>query len=551
VPIRSICVNRTDNLAPVTIESPAVSRGNPLACGVDEQNASMPCDLHFQGQRCRSLALFSKARETMSTKSCQAVLAQGQSPLTSGRLIVADEIRFSEIISALSVSLDITQGHPAGHCMRNALIGMRLAEELRLSTADRSALFYALLLKDLGCSSNAAKMSYLFGADDHLVKRSIRLTDWTKAGESIKNCWKQCSPGGSIVDKLLRMAAMVRGGVEGARKIAEIRCERGADIARMLRLPDATATAILDLDEHWNGGGNPRGLKGAAISLLGRICCLSQTVEVFFSAYGREAAIDVAQQRRGQWFDPQLVDALLTLKGDDMFWSRLQSDDLLGELSRWEPEDAVLVADEACLDRVAEAFASVVDAKSPWTFQHSTRVAEIAVGVSQQLGCSVELQRDIRRAGLLHDIGKLGVSNLILDKPGKLTEGELVQMRKHPDYSQQILEKVGAFKSLADVASAHHERLDGHGYHRQLDGSTMHWVSRMLAVADICEALSAKRPYRDAVSWDRIQEILTSESGSGVDPECLSALERWQDHSQMESRVEAQMAEVERLLAEL
>ena len=488
----------------------------------------------------------------MSTSSCPAAVQTAREcSLTSGRLIVASEIRLSEIISALSVSLDITQGHPAGHCMRNALIGMRLAEELRLSTADRSALFYALLLKDLGCSSNAAKMAYLFGADDHLVKRSVRMIDWTKAGESIKNCWKQCAPGGSVVDKLLKMAAMARSGVEGARKISEIRCERGADIARMLLLPDATATAIFDLDEHWNGGGNPRSLKGESISLLGRICCLSQTVEVFFTAYGLEAAIDVAEQRRGQWFDPQLVDALLTLKRDDAFWSQLQSDDVLSELSRWEPEDAVLVADEACLDRVAEAFARVVDAKSPWTFQHSARVAKIAVGVSRQLGCSLELQRDVRRAGLLHDIGKLGVSNLILDKPGKLTEDELVQMRKHPDYSQQILEKVGAFQALSDVASAHHERLDGRGYHRQLDGGTMHWVSRMLAVADICEALSAKRPYRDAVPWDRIQEILSSDAGSGVDPECLHALERWQQHSQMESRVEAQLNEVDRLLAEL
>ena len=307
---------------------------------------------------------------------------------TTTRLITATEIRFSEIISALSVALDITQGHPEGHCMRTALIGMRLAEELRLPTADRSALFYALLLKDLGCSSNAAKMTYLFGADDHLIKRSTRMIDWTKAGTCLKHCWKHCAPGGSVVDKLLKMAAMARCGAEGARKIAEIRCERGADIARRLHLPDATADAIYDLDEHWNGRGNPRGLQGEEISLLGRICCLAQTVEVFFTAYGLESAMDVAIQRRGEWFDPQLVDAFLTLKGDSQFWNRLLTDDLPNELSRWEPEDVVLLADEECLDRVAEAFAMVVDAKSPWTYQHSTRVAEIAVGVAAQFGCT-------------------------------------------------------------------------------------------------------------------------------------------------------------------
>src|ERR1700684_3512040 len=147
------------------------------------------------------------------------VAAPNESP--SGRLIAATEIRFSEIIAALSVALDITQGQPEGHCMRSALIGMRLAEELRLSSADRSALFYALLLKDLGCSSNAAKMAYLFGADDRAVKQTSRMVDLTRPGDAVKHCWRQCAPGGSVVDKLVKMAAIVRSGEKGARKIAQ------------------------------------------------------------------------------------------------------------------------------------------------------------------------------------------------------------------------------------------------------------------------------------------------------------------------------------------
>ncbi len=190
--------------------------------------------------------------------------------------------------------------------MRSALIGMRLAEELRLPMSDRSALFYALLLKDLGCSSNAAKMAYLFGADDRQVKRSARMTDWTKAGQAIKHAWQQCAPGGSMMEKVLKIAAIARDG-KGAKRIAEVRCERGAEIARMLRLPEATAIAIHDLDEHWDGRGFPRGLRGKEISLLGRICCLSQTVEVYFSTYGLSSAIEMALKRRGRWFDPQLV----------------------------------------------------------------------------------------------------------------------------------------------------------------------------------------------------------------------------------------------------
>jgi putative nucleotidyltransferase with HDIG domain len=469
----------------------------------------------------------------------------------AARLVASTEIRLSEIIAAMSVALDITQGHPQGHCMRTALVGMRLADELQLSTTERSALFYALLLKDLGCSSNAAKMSYLFAADDHLVKRDLRLIDWTKAGESLRYMWKHSAMGGSLLDKLLKIATIARKGPEAARKISEVRCERGANIARMLRLPEIAARAIYELDEHWNGRGHPCWLKGDEISLLARICCLAQTVEVFFTTFGLEAAIDVACQRRGEWFDPQLVDALLSFQHETTFWQKLFSDDLLTEVSRFEPEDAVLTADEECIDRVAAAFASVVDAKSPWTFQHSTRVAEITVGIAQQFGCTPELQRDMQRAALLHDVGKLGVSNMILDKPGRPTDEEMAQIRKHPDYSQQILEKVDAFKELADVAAAHHERLDGRGYHRRLNRDQLPWAARVLTVADMYEAMSARRPYRDAMSWPQIREILARDAGDGVDPECLHALERWLDRHALESRVEAQMCEVDRLIAEL
>ena len=470
---------------------------------------------------------------------------------TTFRLVLVNQIRLSEIISAMSVALDITQGHPEGHCMRNALIGMRLAKQLQLCEADRTALFYALLLKDLGCSSNAAKVTYLFGADDHLFKRSTRMIDWTKPGPSLKHCWKHCAPGGTVVEKLLKMAAVARFGEKGSRKIAEVRCERGANIARMLGLPDATAQAIYDLDEHWNGKGHPCSLSGENISLLGRICCLAQTVEVFFTTYGLEAALDVAVQRRSDWFDPQLVDALLAFRGDHAFWESIESSDLIAELGRWEPADSMLIADESGIDRVAEAFASVIDAKSPWTFQHSSRVAEIAVGIAGQFNCAPELLRDIRRAALLHDVGKLGVSNLILDKPGKPTADEMVQIRLHTVYTYQILEQVDAFRQLADVAAAHHERLDGNGYHRGLAGEQVCWVARVLTVADIYEALSARRPYRDAMPWEKIEQIMSDDVGQGIDGDCFAALVRWRDRSEMQSRVEDQLREVERLVSEM
>lgn len=469
----------------------------------------------------------------------------------SGRLVQSTSIRFSEIISALSVALDLTQGHPQGHSMRSCLIGMKIASLLGLCDADRSALFYALLLKDLGCSSNAAKIAYLFGGDDHQIKHTARLIDWTKPAECVKHCWTNCAPGGSAARKLVKVASIISGGAEAGRKITEIRCERGAEIAKMLRLSEATATAIRHLDEHWNGGGNPKGLRGEQISLLGRICGLAQSVEVFFSELGLAAAVDMARQRRGKWFDPEVVDAFMNVQHDAEFWSGLTDQDLIARISQWEPVDAMLVADEEGVDRVAEAFAQVVDAKSPWTFLHSSRVAEIAVGIASQFDCSPGLLRDIRRVGLLHDIGKLGVSNQILDKAGRPTDEEFALIRKHPEWSYRILKQVEAFQLLADVAGGHHERLDGRGYFRGLADEQISFATRILTVADICEALTAKRPYRDAMDWEQTQSILTKDIGKGVDPQCLEALQLWYGQNELKSRVDLQLEAVEQLASAL
>src|SRR5262249_2923112 len=156
-----------------------------------------------------------------------------------------------------------------------------------------------------------------------------------------------------------------------------------------------------------------------------------------------------------------------------------------------EPPDRVVVADDERLDRVAEAFASVVDAKSPYTARHSEAVADIAVALATTLDLGPEDRTTMHRAALLHDIGKLGVSNRILDKPGLLTETEWDLMRRHPRLSREILTRVTAFGDLARIAGTHHERLDGSGYPSALTAEELDLPSRILAVADVAEALSA------------------------------------------------------------
>src|SRR5215213_2046776 len=292
------------------------------------------------------------------------------------------ELRLSEVLSALSHALDVTEGQPRGHAERTCLIGMRLGTQIGLGEEELSSLFYALLLKDAGCSSNSSKVAQLYGADDADVKRDRKVTDHLKPGQSLRHLLRNTAPGASPLAKAHRLRALVAHGSEGARALTALRCERGADVARGVGMDEATAAAIAALDEHWDGRGYPAGVAGEEIPLLGRILCLAQTAEVFWQLGGAAAACHVARERRGTWFDPALCDALCSFEGDAAFWGSVDRP----RVDIWEPADRVEVLDAARLDRVAVAFASIVDAKSPYTAAHSAGVAKIAVGVGQETG---------------------------------------------------------------------------------------------------------------------------------------------------------------------
>ena len=440
-------------------------------------------------------------------------------------------IRLSDVLSALSYALDITEGQAEGHAVRTCLVGMRIGEVLGLPSRQRSALFYALLLKDLGCSSNAARVASLFGADDRVVKRDLKTTDWSRWLDAARYVLRNAAPGASPGERALRVLTIGLRGQHGARQLTQLRCERGAEIARLMGFPDETAEAIRALDEHWDGHGHPQGLKGEAIPLVARIAGLAQTVEVFIGAHGLEAAYAMAQARRGRWFDPRVVDLFLAIPLQDELWSRLRAPDLRADLSALEPAGEVVLADEARLDRVAEAFARIVDAKSPWTYRHSRGVAEIACEVGAVMGLPGEDLAGLRRAGLLHDIGKLGISNRVLDKPGPLTEVEREEMRRHVEYTQRLLERVVRFRDVANLASDHHERLDGRGYSRGLTARDLSIPVRVLTVADIFEALSADRPYRRGLPTPEILEIMCAEVGTRICPDCFEALRVFLDRT--------------------
>jgi putative nucleotidyltransferase with HDIG domain len=430
---------------------------------------------------------------------------------------------YSDVLAGLSYALDLTEGQHPGHCVRSCLIGLRLADAAGIDPGGRSSLFHALLMKDLGCSSNAARFSALFGAADQELKAAIKVVDWPRMLQSFRFVVRHTAPGHFWLKRVWHTLGVLAHGTAGARDVVQTRCDRGADIARLLGFSEATVAAIRALDEHWNGRGQPLGLAGEEIPRLARVLNLAQTCEVFLTTYGQDAMFQMAAMRRGRWFDPALVDALIGLRDHQRFWRRLRTADALTELRRTDVPDALTTIGEADLDRTAEAFAHVIDAKSPWTYRHSTGVAEIAVRVAGVLGLPDGTCRLLRRAALLHDLGKLGVSNLILDKPGRLDARELAVVKAHPLHTARILDRVPALAPLSDLAAAHHERLDGRGYHRRLDGTALSLPQRILAIADVGDALRMSRPYRDGLPADKVIAIMRRDAGAGLDSDCVEA----------------------------
>jgi putative nucleotidyltransferase with HDIG domain len=438
-------------------------------------------------------------------------------------------VRMSEVLAALSQALDLTEGQPAGHSARSCAIGMRLAQETGLPASQQSDLFYALLMKDAGCSSNSAKVCALFGHNDIVIKRQGKEVDTDSLRAMVGYITRNISPDSSFLTRAKMFKEFIGSGSDIGRLLTKTRCERGAEIARMLELGEDTARAIHSLDEHWDGGGHPDGLRGNEIPLLARYMNIAQCVDFYRTAGDMNGMFEVIESRSGRWFDPDLVMALAAIRDDHAFWQKLDSRRPERLVAEFEPEDRVRIATETRIDRVAEAFSFVIDAKSPYTAQHSAGVAEIAAGIGMKLGLRPSDVRDLRRAGLLHDIGKLGVPNTILDKPGKLTPSEWTTMRQHPRHTIEILSQVSVFKSIAQMSGRHHERLDGSGYHLGLRGDQLTQMDRILQVADVAEALAADRPYRAGMSVDQVFEIIDGEAGTKLCPEAVNGLHTYLD----------------------
>lgn len=373
-----------------------------------------------------------------------------------------ESISLSEVISALSFAIELTDGAMSGHALRSCLLGMRIAEEAGFTAEEKSSLYYALLLKDIG--------------NEEMIG---------------------------------------------------LRCDRGSSIVSKLGMGELAADAVRNLEEHWDGSGYPKRIRGKAIPRLARVGAVAQHLDMFSIGRSPSIAIETLEEWSGSWFDPELVTVALSLHRQDRLWMHCCTTDsheqTRAAVLDLDPHERQRLDDEQ-IDRICEAFAEVVDAKSNFTFRHSMGVADLARGIAHNLNLAPDRVRLVWRAALLHDLGKLGISNKILDKKTKLTISEWKIVRRHPGFTRKILEQIGPFREIAIVASEHHEKLDGSGYPDRLMAHDLSIESRIVAVADIYGALSEDRPYREGLSYGEILPILEELAERKLDEDCVQAL---------------------------
>jgi HD-GYP domain-containing protein (c-di-GMP phosphodiesterase class II) len=385
-----------------------------------------------------------------------------------------------------------------------------------------AAVFYAALLQHIGCTAYSHEVSALF-ADEFSIKLSALTTDFTRPHEVALGYLPRIMIAAGSGERIRTLRSAVLHSSSMTRGYQAANCETAAMIARRLALPVATRSALLDNFEWWNGGGGPRGLQGEEISLVARIVNVAGYAVLFDRMGGSDLAEGALRQRSGGYLDPDLVAAFLNRVPGLLAWS--EAGDVSDRLLAAEPRPLrhVGLADE--LDDVLRVFGEAVDLKAPFLHGHCTAVAELVDGASHRLGLDAGSMEQARRAALVQDIGRVAVPTSIWEHAGPLGRDAWQQVRLHPYHSEQILSRCALLAGIARLAGDHHERLDGSGYHRGSRAAQLPMVARVLAAADVYQALISERPHRQAHTADRAARMMRQQVDAGrLDGDAVQAV---------------------------
>ena len=429
-------------------------------------------------------------------------------------------VRLAEIVAALSLGIDLGFSQPMEHVLRQCMIALRVAELIGLDDQARAAVYYSALLVNVGCHSDAHEQAKWFG--DDIALKATKFGYEPRSAREALGMVRLLGAGGS---PLHRVRTGIEFAVSGRHDVDEMLAQH-AKLARQLAdrldLPNEVGSALACSYERWDGKGWPGEVAGDGAPVASRIVQLAEYVEVAYRTGGTTAARAIAQRRSGTQFDPNLVRTLCD-HADEIFEG-------LSQVGTWQmvidAEPALtVVLPSAGVDRALRAIAEFVDLKSPYMLGHSTAVAQLAAAAGRHLNLGHDEIRTLQRAGLVHEFGRLGVSNAIWDKPGPLGAGEWERVRLHPYYAERMLQQSHALAPLARIVVQQRERLDGSGYPRGLPGSAISPLARILSAADAYQAMREERPHRPALSApDAAGELRAAVRAGHLDGDAVDAV---------------------------
>jgi len=412
------------------------------------------------------------------------------------------------MLAALSIAIDLGLGQPSEHVLRSTLIAVRLADRLGLPRPQRDSTYLTTLILWIGCHVDSHEFARMFG-DDIAVRADSYLVDWVGL-PYMKFMLNNVAKGEPLPHRLKVMGRLMLSGPAERTETQNGHCIAAGLLAAELGLPRQVQDALGNTFERWDGKGGPAGVAGEAIPVEARVALFADIVEVHHRLGGIDAAILLAKSRRGTQFAPDVVDAFLA----DPVSILAQPDDVwLTALAEAPDEPADM--SEAELDRIVVALGDFADLKCPFTLGHSRAVAALAAESAAEAGLSSAEVTDIRRAGHLHDLGRIGIASDIWERTSALTPDQWERVRLHPYLTGRILERVGGLDRVARIAANHHECVDGSGYPRGLAAGQLSMPDRILAAAVAYESALEPRPYRAARTPDEAAHRLRSRAESG------------------------------------
>jgi putative nucleotidyltransferase with HDIG domain len=430
--------------------------------------------------------------------------------------------RTGEILAGLSGALDLAEGHEPGHALRTCFLAMRIADAMQLPHRGRADVFYTALLKDAGSSTNASAMSSVSGLSDIDLKRGMAHLDGAEALADLR--FAASHPAEPSPLGRLKRVAQVALRERGARRaFLALRADGGAGVARELGFSDSICEAVHGVRERWDGRGEPARLTGGEIPQAARIVAVAEAAITLLARSDERTAEKLLKARRKHWYDPDAVDMFLGMARLGL-WRELEAPDLFARTMALESEHRVRMSNPTDIDWIAVTFAGIVDAKSPLDARHSLRVGNLASLVALQLGFEDPLLTDIRRAGLLHDLGKLGIPNTILDRTAPLDADERSVLASHAALGAEVLRSVPLLRVSAELVAHHHDALDGSGFAGLVGEAAV--AARIVAVADLFDSLTAERPYPHPIAPERALEILGASGGDAHLPSVVRALKQ-------------------------